>query len=583
MTPLQKRIFVALAVVIGLTRFLAIAKSLFDWDEGLFAIAIREYDVINHHPHPPGYPLFIGAAKLLHAIGVEEFRALQTVVVLGALFLFPALFFFARAVGFGFATSAGGAALYCFLPNVWIYGGTGFSDIPALTLTIAAMALLLRGERRGYILGAVILGIAAGIRPPSLMIAVVPVILATWRRLRARDFVAILAGGVLGAGIIAATYLGAAYATGSVEGYVKAVKAQSQYVRDVDSWRNPGREPLHEVAEDFFLRPVQQQAQMYGLVVLGLISGVAAVSRRKRAPLLTLAIFTPFAITAWLNLDVQAAGRYSMPYLAAYALLAADGLGVIARHRVRMQGVLVAMVIVVFVVWTWPALTLQRTSDSPPLAALKWVKKNVPPETPAFLHAGIGPQVDYVMPERRTFWEKPEEISMLAGDAWVVDLKVVPGARNFTWPHSNPLWKILRRRNFEASVARVASFVRFGPEWHNEEGSGTETFRWMPGTATVTLPAVKSTGKLYLRLYVPIDTLPQHPAIEVALNGNIIESFKGDRAVMEKSWIVVSRGDAPNELRISTSGVVNPARLGNSGDTRDLGLRLDALSWAPAQ
>jgi hypothetical protein len=581
MTPLQKRSFVALAVLIALTRLLAISRSLFDWDEALFALALRDYDVVNHHPHPPGYPLFIAAAKLFQVAGVEAFRSLQIVVVLGAMLLFPALYLFARAVGFGFATAAGGAALFAFLPNVWVYGGTGFSDIPSTTIVLFACALLLRGDKRAYLFGAILLGIAAGMRLPCLLIGFIPSLIGTYRQLRARNFGAVIAAILLGASIVAASYLGAAQATGSVEAYVKAVRAQSDYVRDIDSWRNPKREPLHEVAEDFFLRPVQQQAQMYGIVLLGLISVITSIVRKRPAPLLTAAIFTPFAIAAWLNLDVYAAGRYSIPYLAAYTLCAADGLGILARHRVRVQTALIAAVILVFVVWTWPGLQLQRTAYPPPIAALRWVKTNVPPQTPVYISHGVAPQADYLVPERPTYWETPEQIAGIAGDAWVLDLKPVRDGHNFTWPRTNPLWKILRRRNFESSLARVSSFVRFGPEWYSEEGSGIDTFRWMPRTATATLPAIQGNGRLHVKLYVPIDTLPSPPQIEVMMNGAVVERFTGSESSMARTWTVPSRGDAPNELRITTSATVNPAQMGHSPDSRDLGLRLDALSWTP--
>lgn len=585
MTPLQKRVFVVLAVLIALTRLLAIARTLFDWDEALFATALREYDVVNHRPHPPGYPLFILAAKLPYLLGVEEFRSIQTVVVLGAMLLFPALYLLGRELGFGFTTAAAGAAIFTFLPNVWIYGGTGFSDVPGAAVVLFACALLLRGrtDRRAYLFGAIVLGVAAGMRPAALLIGAVPALLATYHRLRARDFLAVIGGAILGAAIVAGSYLGAAWATSSVSAYLDAVEGQSKWVREVDSWRNPGRAPLHEVAKQFFLWPVKQQGQMGGFVFLGLIALFAAVFKKRKPALLTFAMFAPFAITAWLNLDVEAAGRYAIPYLAGYALLAADGLSIIARHRVRVQSVLAAMVILVFAIWTWPALTLQRTSDPPPTAALMWIKRNVPPETTAYIHGGVAPQADYVVPQRTTYWDKPEDVSALAGDAWLLDLKIVPGGHNFVWPRSNPLWKILRRRNFEASLSRVASFIRFGPEWHNEEGSGVDTFRWMPATATATLPAVRGNGKLHMRLYVPIDTLPAPPQIEVMMNGAVIERFTGTPAIIEKNWIVPSRQGAVNELRITTSGVVNPARLGGSTDSRDLGLRVDALSWTPVR
>lgn len=585
MTPFQKRVFVALASIIAITRLLAISRSLFDWDEALFALGVREYDVVNHHPHPPGYPLFVAAAKLVNAMGVEEFRSLQTIVVLGSMLLFPALFLFAREAGFGFATAVSGAALFCFLPNVWLHGGTAFSDIPSMTLVLFACWLLLRGRRepRAYLLGAILLGIAAGFRPTSLVVGAIPAILATYARLRARDYRVVIGGAIVGAAIVAASYLGAAYATGSLSGYRKAVRAQSDYVRDTDSWRNPDREPLHEVAEDFFLRPMRQQVHMYSFIALGLISFITSVMKRRGPPLFMAAIFLPFACLVLLTLDVQAGGRYSIPYLSVYALLAADGLGILARHRVRVQAILVAVVIIVFAAWTWPALQLQRGSDSPPVAALRWAKEHVSSEQ-LFVHFGIAPQADYVFRGGNlSIWERPEEISPLGGHAWVIDLKPVKGGRNFIWPRTNPLWKIIRRRNFEASLARVPSAITLGPEWYGEERSGSSATRWMPRSATATLPPLEGKGRLYVRAYVPIDTLPAPPLIAVMLNGTVIELFTAADTAFEKSWIVASRSGMPNDLRITTSAVVNPSKMGLSADTRDLGLRVEALSWTTAK
>src|SRR5688572_33147137 len=107
----QRRIILVLSIVIGLTRFLAIAQSPFDWDEALFSLGVSDYEVPEHRPHPPGYPLFILAAKLIALTGLDAFRCLQVVVVLGALFLFPALYWLAREIGFDFPTSVAGAAV----------------------------------------------------------------------------------------------------------------------------------------------------------------------------------------------------------------------------------------------------------------------------------------------------------------------------------------------------------------------------------------------------------------------------------------------------------------------------------------
>jgi len=314
MTSTQKRLLLVLSILIGLTRLLAVSRGPFDWDEALFSLGVRDYDVAQHHPHPPGYPLFVAAAKIVHLFGIEEFRSLQVIVVLGAFFIFPALVFLAREIGFDFPTSVIGAAIFAFLPNVWIYGGTAFSDVPATAIGFGACALLLRGRRdsRAYILGAILLGVAAGIRPPYLVIGAVPALLATWHRVRARSWAAIVVAMILGAAIVAASYFGAALASSSIDDYTAAVRAQSKYVRDVDSFRNPGRGSLADVAKTFLLWPVQQRQHAVGLALLGIVSLIAALITKRSAPWLTLAIFGPFAILAWLNLDVNTAARYAI-------------------------------------------------------------------------------------------------------------------------------------------------------------------------------------------------------------------------------------------------------------------------------
>ena len=581
MTRTQKRIILALAIVIALTRLFAVAHSMFDWDEGLFTLGVREYNVIQYRPHPPGYPLFIAAAKAFHLLGIPEFRALQAVAILGAFCLFPVLFFLAREIGFDFITSVCGAVLFAFLPNVWVYGGTGFSDVPAAAIGLAACALLLRGRRdtRAYLLGAIVLGIAAGFRPMNLVLGMVPALVATFARIR-QSVGSVLLAIILGGAVAGGSYAGAVLASGPFDDYANAVRGQSKYVRDVDSYHNPHRPPLRELAKIFFIWPVDQRQRMAGLTLLALISLVAAIVKKRPAPLLTIAIFTPLAILSWLNLDFATAARYAISYMAVHALLAADALGLLARRRPAVQGVLCAVVAAVFAVWTWPALRLQRASDSPPVAAVDWIRQNVPTSEKVYVHGGIGPVAQALLGERPNtiYYDEPSQVSLMAGEAWVLDLQEMENGQSFLWPHSNPLWKIIRRRNFEASVGHVASQVQFREGWHGDEGS----FRWMSGDSTLLLSVLRGSGKLRLRLYVPLNALPAPPTIEVRMNGTTIDRFSGSASDIEKSWTIPSRTDAPNELRILTSATVNPARRGQSEDTRDLGLRLDSLSWTPA-
>lgn len=582
MSAFQKRVVLTLTVLIALTRFLAVARTLFDWDEALFSLGVQEFDVAQFRPHPPGYPLFIAAAKLVHLLGVPEFRSLQVIVLLGAFALFPALFLLAREVGFDFTTSVCGSAIFAFLPNVWVYGGTGFSDVPATALALVACALLLRGRRdsRAYFLGAIVLGVAAGFRPPLLLIGAVPALLATWQRVRARAFGVVAAAILTGGAIAGGSYLGAALASSSVREFVDVVRIQSKYVRDVDSWHNPGRGPLVNVAKTFFLFPVQQSAQMIGLALLAIVSLVGAIVKRRFEVALVLLLFVPIAVMSWLELDVNTAARYAISFMALHALLAADGLRILGR-RPRVQAALSAVVVGVFFVWTLPALRTQRTTDAPPVAALEWIRRNVPVESTVYVHAGFQPLAQFLLQRYHVvLYESPGEIPLTSGQAWVVDWRIAADGMNFVRPHKG-LWRIIRRRNFETSLSRVSTLIGFGDGWYDQEGNGKQAFHWMAKESSTKLPPLPGNARLSLRAFVPIEVIRPAPVIEIHVNGALIDRFAATQPEIDRAWIVASRRDAPNELRIVTSATMNPSRLGKSTDTRELGLRVNALRWTP--
>ena len=66
----QRIVLWCTALFVAATRVFARSRSMWEWDEALFALAIRDYDVTLHRPHPPGFPLFIGAAKRKEIVAV---------------------------------------------------------------------------------------------------------------------------------------------------------------------------------------------------------------------------------------------------------------------------------------------------------------------------------------------------------------------------------------------------------------------------------------------------------------------------------------------------------------------------------
>ncbi|MFP5245733.1 MAG: ArnT family glycosyltransferase [Thermoanaerobaculia bacterium] len=577
MTPAQRRLVWITAILVALTRIVAASRSLWDWDEAQFASALHDFDVAAHHPHPPGFPLFIALAKIVQLLGVSDFHALQAVTIAGAIALFPLMFWLGRELGFSFSTAYFAALLLAFSPNVWFFGGTAFSDVPSLALSLLACALLLRGRTSpsAYLLGALALGFAAGFRPQNLLIGFAPALLATWHR---RSFKQTLAAIVIGASTIAAAYGGAVVATGDWGTYRDAVRSHQRYIAQIDSWRSPLHPGLVRVADDFFVRPYRFEKFNVTLTAFAVLGLLAAIVRRRKPLLLALAIFGPFWIVAWLMLDFNSVSRFSIAWMPLVAFAAACGIAFVARKPLVEYAL--ALGLVGWMIYlTAPAIAIVRANDSPPVRAIQWIRTHVPKDSVLHVHGSMGPYADLLLSDYRQ--ERWVEKLPDARDGWILQegaTSLAPEIRNFTYPHNN-LWNIARHRYFEVSVRPLAAQATFGDGWYDEEGEGELTWRWMGARAFVYLRPMNGNARLELRFVVPRDILPAAPNITLTWNGQVLDRIRGDQQFFERSYVVASRPDAQNELRIETDRVANPAKQGIFDDSRDLGVRLERIGW----
>jgi len=594
----QRRLFWSALIVCALTRLFALSASLWDWDEVLFSSAMDEYDVSSHRPHPPGFPLFILTARAMRLVVGDNFRSLQTINVIAACLLFPALFSLCRELRFPYAVSMTAAGFCLFLPNVWFFGGTGFSDVPSLMLAVLACALLLRGcrDRWSFIGGAIVLGIAAGYRPQNLLLGALPALLACWYQLRGRHLLITLAGAALGAAILFGSYEGAARASGSRENYRQALEHHRKYILSVDSFMSPTRPSLLRLFDDFFLRPYRAGVINYLLFALNTLSLFHAIRRRYGPILLTLGIFGPFAIMAWLVLDHLSISRFSLGYIPLLAILSADGterLATFVAHRFswsapRVTACVSAVILMVLTLWTVPALWTARTTDSPPAAALKWIRTHVDPRTARlYVASGMLPYAqfalsDYSMTETRDDRFLPMQTS--EGSKWFLLIEGAsenPAALRFLRPRRR-LWKIARHRYFEVSIIPMHRAARFRDGWYESENTGGEAWRWMGRRSLTELPPVSGAARLQLLFQIPLDTLKSTPTISVIVNGALLDRFQGAEPHMQRDYLIAEGTNRVNHLVIETSDAVNPRERGLADDPRDLGLLLRSVSWGPA-
>jgi hypothetical protein len=188
MAPATLVAFAAAAVTL-LLRVPFAADRLWDHDSVQFALAVADFDLAAHTPHPPGYPLYVGALKALAAVGV---RALDGMVALSILFqalgaalvaLVAARLAGRRAEwdrpagGRGEAAAALPAAivattLFATNPLIWFYGELPlvYGVEAGLTVLLAWAALGMADGRGRFLAACALFGLAGGIRPSTLVL-----------------------------------------------------------------------------------------------------------------------------------------------------------------------------------------------------------------------------------------------------------------------------------------------------------------------------------------------------------------------------------------------------------------------------
>jgi hypothetical protein len=153
-----------------------LTSSLEDLDSVNFALGIRDYDVARHQPHPPGYPLFIAVAKVVHILVPSEAKTLALVsVVAGALGVLAIGLLFGRLE----ATRPPGvwwiAAIIVAMtaPLYWFTAARPLSDMAGLAAALAVQAMTLGAtSNRGFATAAFAGGLAAGLRSQVVWLTV---------------------------------------------------------------------------------------------------------------------------------------------------------------------------------------------------------------------------------------------------------------------------------------------------------------------------------------------------------------------------------------------------------------------------
>jgi len=190
-----------LVAATGLTRFAFRSHYLYDIDSVNFALALKRFDPSVHQPHPPGYFLYVCLGRLVNLIFHDANAAL---VAIGIIFSCgaAAMIYVLADNWFGRNAALFAGLIFVFSPLAWFHGTVALTYIVEAFFSALAGYLCWRiycGAALFIVPGAIVVGLAAGFRPSSLML-LGPLFLLSFRR-ASRKLVA------AGIGVLALTLL----------------------------------------------------------------------------------------------------------------------------------------------------------------------------------------------------------------------------------------------------------------------------------------------------------------------------------------------------------------------------------------
>ena len=381
----------ALAAIFLTAHLVFLSPTLEDIDSVNFALGVRDFDVGQHQPHPPGSPVFIALAKgstaVFRAIGIPgaESRALAFWSALGGALMLPLLAMLFEAIDGDRRRAFWAAVLGGLAPLAWFTASRPMSDVAGLAAAIAAQTLVLRGWMKGtpreLLAGALVAGVAAGIRiqtaaltVPVLAAAILlaPRTVSVGTRLLT---IAAALGGVILWGVPLLI------ASGGPTSYLAALGTQAgeDFVGVVMLWTSPTPRVAFHAIVNAFVWPWGRLAFGTIVVVVAAIGALITAVRAPRHLALLVLVFGPYAVFHLL-LQETLTMRYALPLVPAVAYLF-----VRAAQSLRLSPFLELAAVAVSLVIAVPQATA-FAAGSPGFAAMTEAVRG---ERPIAGHAGM--------------------------------------------------------------------------------------------------------------------------------------------------------------------------------------------------
>jgi hypothetical protein len=521
-------------VLVALARAFTLPGSLWEMDEILFARAIVRFDPLSHRPHPPGYPLVVGLSKLLNLIFHDPFTSLVALSVISTLVGYWAMVAAFRRIAGGpdaERIAVAGAVLFQLSPAMLVQGPLPMSDPPALmflALALATGAVLRDG---GGLWSALGLGAAAsaaiGCRPQLALVVLPLLAVALWQTRGWRRRGEVVAAFTL---VSLLWFVPLLLATRGFHGLLIYQSKQASYVATHDATAARGGTPRHLLVKRFVTHPWGRKAMAVSVLLLALAGTGDLARRRRTAAALPLAVLAAGQLAVCLLImDPGDAVRYALPSVLGIAFAAAVGAQALARlARVPAAAWLVpALMAVASIAYAWPVLAIRSQQVSPPLSAIHWLERNVPPKSVILVGEDMAPHADYLLkgydlvPVEEGFHHAARRPG---AQAWLLaeGKSRWPGAVTFRWPNTDAYNKLTRGHYRIVTLSPIPLDHRFQSVRgiYNWEPSLLDArWRWLSDDALLRIFPRKAVHTAVLRLRLDPAAPFSSNTVTVSVNG----------------------------------------------------------------
>ena len=372
----------------------------FEWDEVLFLQALDKYDVAQHQPHPPGYPLYVAMGRAVRLVVRDPVAALQLLSVAAAVGTVLAAWVLARRLGASRMEASAGAVLLAATPTFLFHANVGFSDLPGTAVALLAAYLLLRSldDVRALPLAGAAVAAAIAIRPQLILALVALGVAALVKAGRKRRFGAMLLAGCSAIAVSAICWVPAVLITGPAR-FRQAVLDATNWITEKEvTGRFPGAPP-DALARQWLIFPWDAPALAVTFWLLVVIGAVAWWRKGNRRLVLVAGGSGVFYLMAGVaTMHLAESVRYILPALPFFAILG-GGIVVTPSPGLRRAGIGVAAAwCLAAVAWIWPTLELRRTHPAPNWEAVEWIAANCNPRLDTVVFDGaLRPHVFYLL------------------------------------------------------------------------------------------------------------------------------------------------------------------------------------------